>query len=122
MLGQEHGFATLSLAMIVLGISVLGDLNNAARDQKAIGMPFWRIILSAGILAMIMGVVNLVSVRSFNKHGCVVCTHRLTHVIRTSSSETMRKALQLAKFGPMEQSHRTKSPVERLVKSRSSLV
>ena len=52
----------LSLIMIILGVSVLGDLNNQARSQEAIGMAFWRIILSAGILSMIMGVVNLISV------------------------------------------------------------
>jgi hypothetical protein len=62
MLGKEHGFTMLSLIMIILGVSVLGDLNNEARSQEAIGMAFWRIILSAGILSMIMGVINLISV------------------------------------------------------------
>ncbi|KAL1965119.1 hypothetical protein VTN77DRAFT_6032 [Rasamsonia byssochlamydoides] len=58
--GQESGFVTLALAMIILGVSVLGDLNNKATSQKDMGLAFWRIVASAGILAMVMGVVNFV--------------------------------------------------------------
>jgi hypothetical protein len=49
--------------MVVLGVSVLGDLNNEKFSQESMGLAFWRIVASAGFLAMIMGVVNFVVVR-----------------------------------------------------------
>ncbi|OJK02559.1 hypothetical protein ASPACDRAFT_51082 [Aspergillus aculeatus ATCC 16872] len=59
LLGQESGFITLAIAMLVLGVGVLGDLNTKATSQESLGMPFWRLVLSAGILSMIMSVVNV---------------------------------------------------------------
>lgn len=44
--------------MIVLGVSVVGNLNNESFSHEALGMAFWRIIASAGILSMTMGIVN----------------------------------------------------------------
>lgn len=49
--------------MIILGVSVLGDLNRKATSQESLGLAFWRIVASAGILAMVMGVVNFPVVR-----------------------------------------------------------
>lgn len=48
--------------MLMLGVGVLGDLNTKATSQESLGLAFWRIVLSAGILAMVMSVVNLASV------------------------------------------------------------
>lgn len=62
LLGQDSGFITLALAMLMLGVGVLGDLNTEATSQESLGLAFWRIVLSAGILAMVMSVVNLASV------------------------------------------------------------
>ena len=62
LLGQDSGFITLAIAMLILGVGVLGDLNTEATSQGSLGMAFWRIVLSAGILAMIMSVVNVISV------------------------------------------------------------
>ncbi|PLN76891.1 hypothetical protein BDW42DRAFT_188366 [Aspergillus taichungensis] len=61
LLGQDSGFITLALAMLMLGVGVLGDLNTKATSQESLGLAFWRIVLSAGILAMVMSVVNLAS-------------------------------------------------------------
>lgn len=47
---------------MVLGVGLLGNLNTEATSEESLGLAFWRIILSAGILAMIMSVVNVVSV------------------------------------------------------------
>lgn len=41
---------------------MLGDLNTNATSQESLGMAFWRIVLSAGILAMIMSVINVIAV------------------------------------------------------------
>lgn len=48
--------------MLILGVGVLGDLNTNATSQESLGMAFWRIVLSAGILAMIMSVINVIAV------------------------------------------------------------
>jgi hypothetical protein len=63
LLGQDSGFVTLSVAMVLLGVSILGDLNKPTTSQENLGLAFWRIVVSAGILAIIMGAVNLASVR-----------------------------------------------------------
>ncbi|KAA8649198.1 uncharacterized protein ATNIH1004_005093 [Aspergillus tanneri] len=59
--GQESGFITLAIVMMMLGMSVLGELNTPATSQESLGMAFWRIAVSAGILAMVMSVVNAIA-------------------------------------------------------------
>ncbi|EAW10097.1 uncharacterized protein ACLA_045620 [Aspergillus clavatus NRRL 1] len=59
--GQDSGFVTLAVAMLLLGIAVLGDLNTPATSQESLGLAFWRIVVSAGILAMVMSLINLAS-------------------------------------------------------------
>ncbi|KAE8350356.1 hypothetical protein BDV28DRAFT_139302 [Aspergillus coremiiformis] len=61
LLGQEAGFITLALVMMILGVSVFGDLNTDATSQESLGPSFWQLILSAGILAMIMSAINLIA-------------------------------------------------------------
>lgn len=62
LLSPVHGFVTLALAMIVLGINMLGNLNKQATSQKSLGMAFWRIVIASGIIIFILGFVNLVAV------------------------------------------------------------
>lgn len=47
---------------MILGVATLGNLNTKAMTQEAIGMNFWQIIISAGVLAMIISVVNVMAV------------------------------------------------------------
>ncbi|KAE8145286.1 hypothetical protein BDV25DRAFT_133930 [Aspergillus avenaceus] len=61
LLGQDSGFITLALVMMILGVTILGDLNSEATSQESLGLSFWQIVLSAGILAFIMSVINLAS-------------------------------------------------------------
>ncbi|KAJ9217865.1 hypothetical protein DTO166G4_669 [Paecilomyces variotii] len=61
LLGQESGFTTFALAMATIGISLLGDLNSSETSQKALGLAFWRIVAAAGILAITMAFVNLLT-------------------------------------------------------------
>ena len=63
LLSYEHGFNFLGLAMIVLGNNVLGNLNKEATSQKSLGLAFWRIVISSGIIVLVMGVVNVTAVR-----------------------------------------------------------
>ncbi|EED23710.1 conserved hypothetical protein [Talaromyces stipitatus ATCC 10500] len=60
-LGETASFVPLSLVMLIMGVSVLGNLNNDDYSQDHMGMPFWRIVASAGILAMTMGIVNFIA-------------------------------------------------------------
>ena len=62
LLSPAHGFVTLALAMIVLGVNMLGNLNKDATSQKSLGLAFWRIVISSGILIFILGWLNLVAV------------------------------------------------------------
>jgi len=64
LLSPTHGFVTLALAMLVLGINMLGNLNKAATSQKSLGMSFWRIVIASGIIIFILGFVNLIAVRN----------------------------------------------------------
>lgn len=61
-LSETASFVPLSLIMIIMGVSVLGNLNNNDYSSDNMGMPFWRIVASAGILAMTMGIVNFIAV------------------------------------------------------------
>ncbi|KAK2861384.1 hypothetical protein FQN49_004257 [Arthroderma sp. PD_2] len=59
LLGEDSGFVTLGTAMVLLGISTLGDLNNQATSKGKIGLPFWRLILGAGIVSVVIGSINI---------------------------------------------------------------
>lgn len=61
LLSPAHGFVTLALAMIVLGINMLGNLNKPATSQKSLGLAFWRIVIASGIIVFFMGWVNLIA-------------------------------------------------------------
>ncbi|KAF2166880.1 hypothetical protein M409DRAFT_66426 [Zasmidium cellare ATCC 36951] len=61
LLSPNHGFVTLALAMIVLGINVMGNLNKPSGSQKELGLAFWRIVIGSGIIIFILGWVNLLS-------------------------------------------------------------
>ena len=58
----SSGFVTLGITMIVVGVSILGNLNKEATSQESLGKSFWQIVISSGILVVILGVVNLFAV------------------------------------------------------------
>ncbi|KAK0904889.1 hypothetical protein LTR02_006753 [Friedmanniomyces endolithicus] len=61
LLSPSHGFVTLALAMIVLGINMLGNLNKYPTSQASLGLSFWRIVIGSGIIIFILGFVNLIA-------------------------------------------------------------
>ncbi|TKA75688.1 hypothetical protein B0A55_03185 [Friedmanniomyces simplex] len=61
LLSPSHGFVALALAMIVLGINMLGNLNKSPTSQKSLGLAFWRIVIGSGIVIFILGFVNLIA-------------------------------------------------------------
>ena len=52
----------LGFSMLLLGNNLLGNLNKTATSQKNLGMSFWRLTIGAGIVVIVMGVVNVVAV------------------------------------------------------------
>ena len=48
--------------MFVLGITTLGCLNQPAHSRDNLGLGFWRVVIAAGILNMILGFFNLIAV------------------------------------------------------------
>ena len=64
-LSYEHGFNFLGLSMIVLGNNILGNLNKEATSQKSLGLAFWRIVISSGIVVLFMGFVNVATTYVF---------------------------------------------------------
>ncbi|KAJ6107980.1 hypothetical protein N7523_009303 [Penicillium sp. IBT 18751x] len=104
--GEDSGFFALAGIMMILGVAMLGNLNIEVMNQKHLGLAFWRIIISAGILAMVMSVINMlstfiftdrsqgVSARHVRAYGAVAPQKVLSRSIsRTSSS---RRSFQLS--------------------------
>lgn len=44
--------------MIVVGVSILGNLNKEATSEDSLGTAFWRIVIASGIVVCIMGTAN----------------------------------------------------------------
>ncbi|KAL9016395.1 MAG: hypothetical protein Q9185_006266 [Variospora sp. 1 TL-2023] len=59
LLSPTHGFLTLGILMIILGVSVLGNLNKEATSQASLGTSYWRIVIASGIIIIIMGTANI---------------------------------------------------------------
>ncbi|KAJ5474741.1 hypothetical protein N7475_004307 [Penicillium sp. IBT 31633x] len=105
MFGQQSSFYSLGGIMMILGVSTLGNLNTEAMTQESIGMTFWQIIISAGILAMIVSALNIVasfifsdpetgvSARQVRLDGAVAPQKAMS---RSSSSSNSQRTLHLS--------------------------
>ncbi|KAJ6094730.1 hypothetical protein N7467_002243 [Penicillium canescens] len=119
MFGQDAGFYTLAGIMMILGVSTLGNLNTKAMTQETIGMAFWRIIISAGVLAMVVSVLNVlasflfsdykagVSARHVRAYGAVAPQKVMS---RTSSHRTLHLSMKREETLP---SYTRSNPVKR---------
>ncbi|KAG2420604.1 hypothetical protein HFD88_000217 [Aspergillus terreus] len=125
LLGQDSGFITLALAMMIMGVGILGDLNTPATSQDKLGLAFWRIVLSAGILAMVMSVVNLIASFVFADRGTgVTARHVRVYgavapqkvVSRTGSQRSLQLGLKREDSLP---TYSAPSPVRRPTSMRS---
>ena len=61
LLSFSHGFTFLGLALLALGSTTLGQLNESTTSSDAIGLGFWRIVIGSGILAIVFGVFNILA-------------------------------------------------------------
>ncbi|KAI9753256.1 MAG: hypothetical protein M4579_005269 [Chaenotheca gracillima] len=61
LLSTTSSLITLGCAMIVVGVALLGNLNNKATSQDSLGLPFWQLVVAAGIIVCVMGGFNLIA-------------------------------------------------------------
>ena len=59
LLSLSSGFVTLGIMMIILGVTILGNLNKQATSQHSLGTSYWSIVISSGIIVLILGVANI---------------------------------------------------------------
>ncbi|KAH0543819.1 hypothetical protein FGG08_001858 [Glutinoglossum americanum] len=88
LLGPTSGFVCLGVIMAVLGVTILGNLNKQAISLESLGLPFWRIVISSGILVITLGFMNIianyvfrdkkagVTARQVRSYGAVAATTR----------------------------------------------
>lgn len=59
LLSPSSGFVTLGVLMVILGVSILGNLNKTATSQSSLGPHYWSLTIAAGIIVSIIGIVNI---------------------------------------------------------------
>lgn len=62
--------------MSFLGVLILGNMNKEATSQDSLGLPFWRLLVASGILAIVIGFFNVVAVRPILPVPRVILTKR----------------------------------------------
>lgn len=45
--------------MIILGVSVLGNLNKTATSENSLGTAVWQLVIASGIVVSLMGIFNI---------------------------------------------------------------
>lgn len=63
-MSPKHGFGALGCSMLVLGVTMLGNLNKPATTQEALGISIWRMVISSGIIVFVLGFLNILAVSS----------------------------------------------------------
>ncbi|KAF7716660.1 Uncharacterized protein PECH_008231 [Penicillium ucsense] len=127
MFGEDAGFFALAVIMMILGVAVLGCLNTKAMSQESLGLAFWRIIISAGVLAMVVSLVNVlatiiftdraqsVSARHVRQYGAVasqkVVVSRASSRSLSSGLNSKREEDSLPSYSPESVSKRFSKPI-----------
>ncbi|KAF2709178.1 hypothetical protein K504DRAFT_476576 [Pleomassaria siparia CBS 279.74] len=91
LLSPSHGFITLGSLMMISGFNMLGNMNKAATSQESLGLPFWRLLVASGCLAIIIGFFNIVAslvfrdkfrnitARRVRSHGAITLSETASH-------------------------------------------
>ncbi|KAL8669217.1 MAG: hypothetical protein Q9168_006188 [Polycauliona sp. 1 TL-2023] len=91
LLSPSHGFVTLGILMTIVGVSVLGNLNKEATSQKSLGVAYWRIVISSGIVVVILGVANIFASYIFRQRKLGVTARQ----VRAYGAVAAQKALPM---------------------------
>src|SRR5438876_7948702 len=62
LLSSTSGFVCLGASMVILGVTILANLNKQAISPATLGLSFWRIVISSGILVSVLGFMNIIAV------------------------------------------------------------
>jgi hypothetical protein len=62
LLSSESGLVCLGASMAILGVTILGNFNKQGISPDSLGLPFWRIVISSGVLVSVLGVSNIIAV------------------------------------------------------------
>ncbi|KAI9789687.1 MAG: hypothetical protein M1816_005862 [Peltula sp. TS41687] len=96
LLSQSSGLVTLGAAMVVLGVSILGNLNKEATSQESLGTAFWRIVISSGVLVSLLGFLNIIASFIFRDSALDI-----------TARQVRAKGAVAAQGSPSTSSHRT---------------
>lgn len=127
-LAEESGLTWLGVAMILIGCNILGKLNQPANSTDELGLPFWRLVLAAGILSITFGLLNItfsfifrdganeISARMVRSQGAIAQSPKNSYPDHYSSrSNSLREEKSKSKFMSMfwkkETGKRTEKPV-----------
>ncbi|KAJ9659857.1 hypothetical protein H2198_002926 [Neophaeococcomyces mojaviensis] len=58
---HSSGFFTFSLALLFIGVDVLSWLTKEKTDEKHLGGDFYRMVLAAGIMTILMSAINIIA-------------------------------------------------------------
>ncbi|KAH7355629.1 hypothetical protein BKA66DRAFT_516047 [Pyrenochaeta sp. MPI-SDFR-AT-0127] len=94
LLSPSHGFVTLGCAMMVIGLNMLGNMNKEATSQESLGMPFWRLLVASGILAIVIGFFNVVASFVFRDKSRNITARRVRSRGAMTLSEDVETASQ----------------------------
>ncbi|KAI9867249.1 MAG: hypothetical protein M1813_009527 [Trichoglossum hirsutum] len=61
LLSSESGLVCLGASMAILGVTILGNFNKQGISPDSLGLPFWRIVISSGVLVSVLGVSNIIA-------------------------------------------------------------
>jgi hypothetical protein len=90
LLSPTHGFVTLGCAMTVIGLNLLGNMNKEATSQKSLSLPFWRLLVASGILAIVIGVFNIIASFVF----CDKSRNITARMVRSRGAMTLHEDLE----------------------------
>ncbi|MCJ1298916.1 hypothetical protein MMC08_001707 [Hypocenomyce scalaris] len=115
LLSSSSGFVTLGSLMIIVGVGILGNLNKQATSEQSLGLAFWRIVISSGIVVVVLGVINIfanyifrntsqgVTARMVRAYGAVA--PQKVDVYRSGTSSTGRKSFHLGRSDTLPSYH-----------------
>ncbi|ORY64086.1 uncharacterized protein BCR38DRAFT_485223 [Pseudomassariella vexata] len=76
-IGPNRGLTWLGLAMIIMGSHTLGQLSDSRNIPQKMGLPFWRLCIAAGILAIVFGFLNIITSWLYSNKGSGLCAREV---------------------------------------------
>jgi len=86
--------------MLILGVSMLGNLNKEATSQKSLGSSFWRIVISSGILALIFGALNLFASYLFRNKALGITARQVRAHGAVAPQKTSKSSTTMLDYSP----------------------